>query len=185
MGRAAARGERGPGRGRGAAAAARFLRPGGWPGARRGGWAGASGPDAANAARPPFRRSPAAVPSAPRLLRSSLWDPKPFPGRPSRLPRGEKAQAGPTGCSAGPAGAQGPPPGPRKQAPRQSPSESSAPGRSRRWTGRRHCRTAPCARSTSLPGECPCPGSPPCVAAPTPASFGRLGGARAPFGLSE
>lgn len=83
-------------------------------------------------------------------LKSSLSDPRPFPGRPFRQTCG--ARAAPTGCFAGQEGIWSPPPGPCPSARHLIPAGPPGWSSSRPWRVP-PCTAAPCARKSSAPGE--------------------------------
>lgn len=83
-------------------------------------------------------------------LKSSLSDPRPFPGRPFRQTCG--ARAAPTGCFAGQEGIWSPPPGPCPSARHLIPAGPPGWSSSRPWRVP-PCTAAPCARKSSAPGR--------------------------------
>ncbi|XP_063458479.1 Fanconi anemia core complex-associated protein 20 isoform X8 [Pan paniscus] len=98
------------------------------------------------------RRPPAAggSPGAARSpLKSSLSEPRPFPGHPFRRTCG--ARAVPTGCFTGQEGTWNPPPGPCPSARHLIPAGPPGWSSSRLWRVPRPCAAAPCARRSSPP----------------------------------
>ncbi|KAI2514626.1 FA core complex associated protein 20 [Homo sapiens] len=96
---------------------------------------------------PPAGGSPGAARSP---LKSSLSDPRPFPGHPFRRTCG--ARAVPTGCFTGQEGTWNPPPGPCPSARHLIPAGPPGWSSSRLWRVPRPCAAAPCARRSSPPG---------------------------------
>nr|XP_055116761.1 Fanconi anemia core complex-associated protein 20 isoform X4 [Symphalangus syndactylus] len=95
---------------------------------------------------PPAGGSPGAARSP---LKSSLSDPRPFPGHPFRRTCG--VRAAPTGCFAGQEGTWNPPPGPCHSARHLIPAGPPRWSSSRLWRVPRPCAAAPCARRSSPP----------------------------------
>ncbi|XP_017398133.1 uncharacterized protein LOC108313955 isoform X2 [Cebus imitator] len=98
--------------------------------------------------RPPPAGGSAAAAREP--LKSSLWDPRPSPGRPFRQTYG--ALAAPTGCFAGQEGTWSPPTGPLPSTWHLIPAGHPAWSRSRLWRVPQPCAAALCARRSSPPG---------------------------------